>query len=66
MFEPLVLVLPWLLGVVADRAGTLAALALLIAQPIGLVVLAVVTSPRGRGVTTADLDNRDSQTGDAP
>jgi MFS family permease len=43
MFAPLVLVLPWLLGLVADRAGTLAALALLVAQPIGLVILAVLT-----------------------
>jgi fucose permease len=47
MFAPFVLVLPWLLGAVADRAGTLAALALLIAQPIGLVVLAVVTARSG-------------------
>jgi MFS family permease len=44
VFAPFVLVLPWLLGAIADRAGTLAALALLIAQPIGLVVLAVVTA----------------------
>jgi MFS family permease len=67
MFAPFVLVLPWLLGVVADRAGTLAALALLIAQPIGLVILAAATSPGDRGgVTTADRDSRDSRTGDAP
>jgi len=46
VFAPLALGLPWLLGVVADRAGTLAALALLIAQPIGLVALAAVTTRR--------------------
>jgi MFS family permease len=67
MFAPLVLVLPWLLGAIADRAGTLAALAVLIAQPIGLVILAAVTSPGDpRRVTTADRDSRDSRTGDAP
>lgn len=43
LFAPFVLVLPWLLGAVADRAGTLVALALLVAQPIGLVVLAAAT-----------------------
>lgn len=41
LFAPFVLVLPWLLGAVADRAGTPVALALLVAQPTGLVVLAV-------------------------
>jgi len=40
LFTPLGLALPWLLGVVADRAGTLAALALLVIQPLGLVLLA--------------------------
>jgi hypothetical protein len=53
------------LGWVADHAGVLAALALLAAQPVGLVALAAVTSPR-RAVTTADRDSRDSRTGDAP
>jgi MFS family permease len=43
VFAPLGLALPWLLGLVADRAGTVAALALLIAQPIGLVALAAAT-----------------------
>jgi fucose permease len=43
LFAPLALALPWLLGWVADHAGALAALALLAAQPIGLVALAVLT-----------------------
>jgi MFS family permease len=63
LFAPFALALPWLLGWVADHAGTLAALALLAAQPIGLVVLAAATSRRP---TTADRDSRDSRTGDAP
>lgn len=58
LFAPFALALPWLLGWVADHAGTLAALALLAAQPIGLVALALVT--------TGDRDSRDSRTGDAP
>jgi len=79
LFTPITLALPWLLGWVADRAGVLAALALLAAQPVGLVALAAVTSPRrtaappvppgpdgDRAVTTADRDSRDSRTGDAP
>lgn len=40
LFTPLGLALPWLLGMVADRAGTFVALALLIVQPLGLAVLA--------------------------
>lgn len=43
LFAPLALALPWLLGWVADHAGTLAALGLLAAQPIGLMALAVMT-----------------------
>jgi MFS family permease len=76
LFAPLTLALPYGLGWVADHAGVLAALALLAAQPIGLVVLAAVTAPRrtapppvpdgDRAVTTADRDSRDSRTGDAP
>jgi MFS family permease len=62
LFAPFALALPWLIGTVADHAGTPVALALLVAQPIGLVVLAVVTS---RPVTTADRDSRDNRTGDA-
>jgi MFS family permease len=41
LFTPLGLALPWLLGVVADAAGTWVALALLVLQPLGLVVLAL-------------------------
>jgi MFS family permease len=67
LFAPFALALPWLLGAVADRAGTPVALALLAAEPIGLVVLAAATSRPGAGpVTTAGRDSRDSQTGDAP
>lgn len=40
LFTPLGLALPWLLGTVADRAGLLVALALLVVQPLGLVALA--------------------------
>ncbi len=40
LFTPLALALPWLLGLVADRAGTFVALALLIVQPLGLAVMA--------------------------
>jgi MFS family permease len=43
LFTPLGLALPWLLGLVADRAGTLVALALLVAQPLGLTLLAHVS-----------------------
>lgn len=76
LFAPLTLALPYGLGWVADHAGVLAALALLAAQPVGLVALAAMTSPRrttappvpdgDRAVTTADRDSRDSRTGDAP
>jgi len=41
LFTPLGLALPWILGVVADRAGTLTALALLLVQPLGLALLSV-------------------------
>ncbi len=40
LFTPFGLALPWLLGLVADRAGTWVALALLVVQPLGLAVLA--------------------------
>lgn len=63
LFAPFALAVPWLLGWVADRAGTLTALALLAAQPVGLVALAALAAPR---VTTGDRDSRDSRTGDAP
>lgn len=43
LFTPVGLALPWLLGMVADRAGTMVALALLIAQPLGLAALGYVS-----------------------
>jgi MFS family permease len=43
LFTPIGLALPWLLGLVADRAGTFVALALLIIQPLGLALLARVS-----------------------
>lgn len=64
LFTPLALGLPWLLGMVADRAGALTALALLVAQPVGLVALATLTS-RAK-LTTGDRDSRGSRTDDAP
>lgn len=39
-FTPLVLAAPWLLGLVADRAGLLVALGLLLLQPAGMLVVA--------------------------
>jgi fucose permease len=46
LFTPLGLALPWLLGEVADAWGTLAALALLVLQPLGLVLLVGATRSR--------------------
>lgn len=46
LFTPLSLATPWLIGAVADRAGTTAALALLVAQPLGLVALVAATARR--------------------
>jgi MFS family permease len=43
LFTPVGLALPWLLGMVADRAGTSIALALLVIQPLGLAVLGRVS-----------------------
>lgn len=43
LFTPLALALPFVIGAVADHAGTLVALALLVAQPLGLVVLVAAT-----------------------
>ncbi|HEY5937936.1 MAG TPA: MFS transporter, partial [Kofleriaceae bacterium] len=40
LFTPFGLMLPWLLGLVADHAGTHVTLALLIIQPLGLALLA--------------------------
>jgi len=39
LFTPVGLMLPWLIGLVADAAGTYVALALLAVQPVGLIVL---------------------------
>jgi MFS family permease len=46
LFTPIGLALPVLVGSVADHAGTLAALALLAVQPLGLIVLVVATRVR--------------------
>lgn len=53
LFTPLGLALPWLLGMVADRAGMLVALSLLLVQPLGLALFAhrTQTSPGGGGYT---------------
>jgi MFS family permease len=48
-FSPLVLVLPWLLGWLADVAGTTAALIALIVQPAGLALIAALSMSRHRG-----------------
>ena len=48
VFTPLTLALPWVLGWIADRAGTGAALLALVAQPIGLALIALAVSWRGR------------------
>jgi predicted MFS family arabinose efflux permease len=42
LFTPLALALPFALGLVADRCGVVAALVLLVAQPIGLGLLALL------------------------
>ena len=47
VFTPISLALPFALGVVADHAGTWAALALLLVQPIGLAMLALRAVSRG-------------------
>jgi MFS family permease len=43
LFRPLGLALPWLIGIVADHAGTPTALALLVVGPLGLALLARAT-----------------------
>jgi hypothetical protein len=48
LFTPLGLALPFLVGSVADHAGTTAALALLVAQPLGLTILVATTRARSR------------------
>lgn len=42
LFTPLGLALPFLLGALADHAGTVAALAMLVLQPLGLALLTAV------------------------
>lgn len=46
MFTPIALALPFLIGAVADHAGTYVALALLVVQPLGLLVLVAATRVR--------------------
>jgi MFS family permease len=46
LFTPLGLALPFAVGAIADHAGTYVALAVLIVQPIGLVVLALAMKPK--------------------
>lgn len=46
LFTPLGLALPFAIGAIADHAGTYVALAVLIVQPIGLVVLAIAMKPK--------------------
>jgi FSR family fosmidomycin resistance protein-like MFS transporter len=53
LFAPIGLALPFVVGFIADRAGTYVALLVLIAQPLGLVALTVVT-PRGGARTSRD------------
>lgn len=43
LFTPLGLALPWLIGALADAAGTTVALAVLVVQPIGLLVLVALS-----------------------
>jgi MFS family permease len=53
LFTPVGLALPWLLGMVADSAGTLLALALLTVQPLGLAMLARVSRDKPSGTATS-------------
>ncbi len=50
LFAPMGLALPFVIGVVADQAGTYIALLVLVAQPLGLVALVLAT--RGGGSRT--------------
>jgi fucose permease len=40
LFTPLAMALPWLLGRLADRAGTMAALLVLVAEPLAIFLIA--------------------------
>jgi FSR family fosmidomycin resistance protein-like MFS transporter len=44
LFDPIMLALPWLLGLMADAHGTTAALYLLAVQPVGLAAIALLSS----------------------
>lgn len=46
LFTPLAMALPWLLGRLADRAGTLAALLVLLIEPLALLAVAMIDRPR--------------------
>lgn len=48
LFTPLGLALPFLLGAIADRAGTFVALVLLLAQPLGIAWIVVSDASRAR------------------
>jgi MFS family permease len=60
LFTPFGLMLPWLLGMVADSAGTLLALALLVVQPLGIGALAFTRrAPPVVNVTAPQTDRQD-------
>lgn len=60
LFTPFGLMLPWLLGMVADGAGTLVALALLLVQPLGIGALAFARrAPAAADVTAPQTDRQD-------
>lgn len=46
LFTPVGLALPFVVGLIADHAGTTAALAVLVVQPLGLIVLVAATRLR--------------------
>jgi MFS family permease len=48
LFTPIALALPWAIGVVADHAGLLVALGLLVVQPLGILVVVAGTRRRTR------------------
>jgi MFS family permease len=49
VFAPVTLALPWLLGLLADRAGTQAALLVLVLEPIGIGIVAALVARRRPG-----------------
>ncbi|HLU68854.1 MAG TPA: MFS transporter [Kofleriaceae bacterium] len=49
LFTPLTMLLPWLLGWLADHHGTAAALLVLLAQPVGITILALAARRREPG-----------------